>query len=349
MLEINDKILDRIRSDSVHRMSIDTAIVDSDDSPDMIPPELLHTLTPPGMPPHDLHLKVDGVYMLLRNMDIKQGLCNGTRFVVRDCSSPYVLKCELIPHDSAQEPKIFFLPRIETTPTEQYPFMFKRKQFPCLPAFAMTINKSQGGTFDCVGIDLTQPVFAHGQLYVALSRVRSFRSLHILLPNGTSTHNHVYREILDGTHQDVPNPPNRTQVQPDGHYHHEDDAHHDHQNPSNAPDSDLDNDYHSDNDQNHNPPPNPRQSLPNPPQPNIPSLSPPPIPAPLPVPSLDPWTLIDNLSTEQRMSIHDQVITHLAAAAPPPQTPPPRSQRPPPPPRAPPKPTRIQPYRKTKE
>ena len=96
MLEINDKILNRVQSQSFHRMSIDTAIVDSDNSPDMIPPELLHTLTPPGMPPHNLHLKVDGVYMLLRNMDIKQGLCNGTRFVVRDCSSPFVLKCELL-------------------------------------------------------------------------------------------------------------------------------------------------------------------------------------------------------------------------------------------------------------
>ena len=37
MLEINDKILNRVQSESFHRLSIDTAIVDSDDRPDMIP------------------------------------------------------------------------------------------------------------------------------------------------------------------------------------------------------------------------------------------------------------------------------------------------------------------------
>ena len=41
----------------------------------------------------------------------------------------------------------------------------------------MTINKSQGQTFDKIGILLRTPVFAHGQLYVAISRVRNFDGL----------------------------------------------------------------------------------------------------------------------------------------------------------------------------
>ena len=48
---------------------------------------------------------------------------------------------------------------------------FKRRQFPVIPAFCMTINKSHGQSFDHVGIDLTQNVFGHGQLYVVLGVV----------------------------------------------------------------------------------------------------------------------------------------------------------------------------------
>ncbi|GAA0185858.1 hypothetical protein LIER_33146 [Lithospermum erythrorhizon] len=47
-----------------------------------------------------------------------------------------------------------------------------RRQIPIRLCFAMTINKAQGQTLDFVGIYLKQPVFSHGQLYVALSRAR---------------------------------------------------------------------------------------------------------------------------------------------------------------------------------
>jgi ATP-dependent exoDNAse (exonuclease V) alpha subunit len=43
-------------------------------------------------------------------------------------------------------------------------------QFPLRPAWAMTIHKSQGRTFDQVIIHLGPGAFTHGQTYVALSR-----------------------------------------------------------------------------------------------------------------------------------------------------------------------------------
>ena len=63
----------------------------------------------------------------------------------------------------------------------------------------MTINKSQGQTLDYIGLDLRKPVFAHGQLYVALSRVRAWNNIKILLDaenTNCTTRNVVYQEIL---------------------------------------------------------------------------------------------------------------------------------------------------------
>ena len=160
----------------------------------------MRTLTPPGMPPYCVNLKVGAVYMLLKNMNVQIGLCIGARFHILQINQ-YTLLCQLIPagpHQSADEPLIFLLPCITTTPPELYPVSFSRHQFPCHPAFATTINKSQGSTYDVVGIDLSSPVFSHGKLYVALSRVKDWHSVHILLPTGQPcTTNIVWHTIFD--------------------------------------------------------------------------------------------------------------------------------------------------------
>ena len=81
----------------------------------------------------------------------------------------------------------------------EIPFKLCRRQFPVRIAFSMTINKAQGQTFDRVGLLLRQPVFSHGQLYVAFSRVRSLDSIQLKIEHGEETavtKNIVYREIL---------------------------------------------------------------------------------------------------------------------------------------------------------
>ena len=55
------------------------------------------------------------------------------------------------------------------------PILFKRLQFPIRLAFAMTINKSQGKTMRICDLDLENPCFPHGYLYVACSVLENHR------------------------------------------------------------------------------------------------------------------------------------------------------------------------------
>ena len=56
------------------------------------------------------------------------------------------------------------------------------KQFPLNLGYAMTIHKAQGKTLDTVVIDISRGAFAHGQVYVALSRTRNSTDMHIAAP-----------------------------------------------------------------------------------------------------------------------------------------------------------------------
>ncbi len=55
-------------------------------------------------------------------------------------------------------------------------------QFPVKLAWAVTIHKAQGKTFDRVVIDIGEGTFAHGQMYVALSRCRTLEGISLRKP-----------------------------------------------------------------------------------------------------------------------------------------------------------------------
>ncbi len=79
--------------------------------------------------------------------------------------------------------KEVFLPRMAITCNKDLPFTLTRRQFPLRLAFAMTMNKSQGQTMGKVAIYLPDPVFSHGQLYVALSIARSSDTVKLFIKN----------------------------------------------------------------------------------------------------------------------------------------------------------------------
>ena len=194
-LEINDYVQQRLPGDGTVYRSVDSVTMESSDDSDYFPQEFLHALTPSGLPPHSLKLKKGAIVMLLRNMDLKKGHCNGTRLVITKLHR-YSVECRHLDPNRSSEP--FLIPRISLTANDvRMPFQLTRRQFPLRPAYAMTINKSQGQSFDKVGIWLSRPVFTHGQLYVAFSRSTCGKNVRVALPQGNiQTRNIVETTIL---------------------------------------------------------------------------------------------------------------------------------------------------------
>ncbi|UYV81233.1 hypothetical protein LAZ67_20000416 [Cordylochernes scorpioides] len=179
-LEINEKVLDRLPNRSQCFLSVDSVECENVEEQNNYPTEFLNSLTPTGMPPHRLNLKIGAIVMLLRNLNPKQGLCNGTRMVIQRMRS-HVLEAQIL--TGTKVGQTVLVPKISLAPSDtNLPFILKRRQFPLRLAFAMTINKAQGQTFARVGLLLQEPVFTHGQLYVAFSRVRTLNSIRVTLP-----------------------------------------------------------------------------------------------------------------------------------------------------------------------
>ena len=145
--------------------------LDEEEREHRYPTSFLNSQTPSGMPHHNLFLKEGAIAMLLRNVNKASGLTNGVRVVIRRMHDLF-LDVEIL--TGASQGKRVFIPRMTLTPSDtDLPFQLRRVQFPIKLAYAMTINKSQGQSFDKVGIFLNRACFGHGQLYVSFSRAHS--------------------------------------------------------------------------------------------------------------------------------------------------------------------------------
>ena len=138
--------------------------------------------------------------MCLWNLDLVNGLCNGTCLQV-DYIGDHSLRGRII--GGKHQGKVHLLPQIPLQSPDndvRCPYFFKRTQFPVRLAYAMTINKSQGQTLQRVGISLKREVFSHGQLYTGFSRTTSGdNTAHVVPDNIQDTRlikNVVWRQVL---------------------------------------------------------------------------------------------------------------------------------------------------------
>lgn len=109
--------------------------------------------------------------MLLKNLDIKNGLVNGS--------------CGTVIYLDNQKIKVLFdNKKLYSITTEEFEYTLsnqlkiQRTQFPLCLAYGITIHKSQGMTINKLVVDFKN-IFDYGQAYVALSRTQSIDDLYI--------------------------------------------------------------------------------------------------------------------------------------------------------------------------
>ena len=130
----------------------------------------------------NLHFKTGSQIMLLNN-DQKRRWVNGSIGVIQSISADQeYVRVQLYPGNKVVsvyrhtwEVYRFSLSREKQAIVSERAGAFN--QFPFRLAWAITIHKSQGKTFDRVIIDTSHGLFASGQAYVALSRCASFEGI----------------------------------------------------------------------------------------------------------------------------------------------------------------------------
>ncbi|KAH1099300.1 hypothetical protein GYH30_034794 [Glycine max] len=200
--KINDYVLSLIPNDEKEYCSADS--IDKLDELlnsafGLLTLEFMNSLQTSGIPNHKLKLKVGTPIMLIQNLDQADGLCNGTRLIITKLGSNVVESKVITGPNTGNRT---YIPRINMSSSDSLrPFKLTRRQCPFIVSYAMTINKSQRQSLEHIGLYLPHPIFSHGQLYVALSRVKSKKGLHILIhenqgiPKNLTT-NVVYKEVF---------------------------------------------------------------------------------------------------------------------------------------------------------
>lgn len=143
---------------------------------------------------YDVELTENSQVIVTRNIDIANGLVNGTRAIIKYLTSENVI----IQDVNGNMHTIYYYKDFNDIKKTSYVL-----HMPIKTSYALSIHKSQGMTIDSVELDLGSNIFAHGQTYTALSRAKNLKSIKIINVDKTSFKvnpyvKKFYHDILDG-------------------------------------------------------------------------------------------------------------------------------------------------------
>jgi ATP-dependent DNA helicase PIF1 len=161
----NFEMVQRLPGEMIISESIDSCVEPEDIA--TYDAEVLNRINASGIPPHRLALKPGACIILIKNLNVKHGHCNGTRYIIKEMTSR-LIKAEKLEGGPNTELLIPWIPMISKD--TDFPVPFKRLQFPVLVAYYLTLNRAQGQSLDRAGLYLPKAVFSHGLLYVGCSR-----------------------------------------------------------------------------------------------------------------------------------------------------------------------------------
>jgi len=167
-------------------------------------PEILEKLEDKSLPPSKLHVFTGAIVSLLRNLNVKEGLANGTKCFVK-CANRYLLRVVILGGKWDGEERV--IPRIPFEATAMGTISFIRLQFPVKLSYSVTSNRSQGQTYTGrVLVDCSADSFSHGQVYVAASRSKRCDLLAFISPSPQHVRSVVWRDLLHRANEDPTDP-----------------------------------------------------------------------------------------------------------------------------------------------
>ena len=91
-IRINTEIVEQFEGRPISYYRKDSVVTDGVETPyNDINDEVLNSLNPCGLPAHSITLKIGCPVMIIRNINDAKGLCNGTRMIVTELRSNYVV------------------------------------------------------------------------------------------------------------------------------------------------------------------------------------------------------------------------------------------------------------------